>query len=86
MTVEFSTDIKFMPARSTHSAPGAPCCWDQEASVPFTFRGHRLSSLYRSLNLNPIPFIFPKILKHLPLRLVVALSICRKMKAKKVAR
>lgn len=31
---------------------------------PFTFRGHRLSSLYRKLMKTPNPFIFPKILEH----------------------
>ncbi|MEC3860231.1 hypothetical protein VK792_02960 [Mesobacterium sp. TK19101] len=45
------------------TGPAPACCKDR--GTPFTFHGHRLSSLYREKRRQLKPFIFLKILKKL---------------------
>ena len=42
--------------------PSGPSRLFSKAAGPFTFHGHRLSSLYRDFKRSHNPFIFPKIL------------------------
>ena len=60
--------------------PAPPRGLYEDAGSPFTFHGHRLSSLYRGASVQHIPFIFLKILPAQRLWQVLHLSICGKMK------
>lgn len=60
--------------------PAPPRGLYEVAGTPFTFHGHRLSSLYRGVSVHHIPFIFLKILPAQRLWQMLHLSICGKMK------